>query len=257
MPLRGRSEMRRKLIAGNWKMNGSPAEARDLIGALLAKTRASDRVEVVVCPPYVSLPEARRLLEGSHIRLGAQDMSQHPKGAYTGDISAGLLLTVGVTHVILGHSERRQYHAETDSLVNAKVLAALNAGLTPIICVGELLAERESGRTETVIRTQVTGVLQGLDSGQLGRVVIAYEPVWAIGTGKVASPEQAREVHRLIRELVAAKDRVVAQQLPILYGGSVKADNARGLMAQPDIDGALVGGASLSEAEFVAIINAA
>ena len=238
-------------------MNGTVAETEALIGRLLSATSGKSRAETVVCPPFTSLAAAVKLLQGSHIALGAQDMSQHAKGAYTGEISAELLLTLGVRYVILGHSERRQYHFETDGLVNLKTKAALAAGLTPIVCVGETLEQREAGRTESVIREQVEGTLAGFGAAELLRIVIAYEPVWAIGTGRTATPEQAQEVHRFIRQLTARIDAAASQKLPILYGGSVKADNARGLLSQSDIDGALVGGASLKADEFVAIINAA
>ncbi len=249
--------MRRKIIAGNWKMNGTVAETEALITRLLAAKTGNSRAETVVCPPFTSLPAAAKLLTGSHIALGAQDMSQHAKGAYTGEISAELLLTLGVRFVILGHSERRQYHCETDGLVNLKTKAALAAGLTPIVCVGETLDQREHGHTESVIREQIQGSLSGFGANELLRIVIAYEPVWAIGTGRTATPDQAQEVHRFIRQLAARIDDAASKELPILYGGSVKADNARGLLGQLDIDGALVGGASLKADEFVEIINAA
>jgi len=249
--------MRRKIIAGNWKMNSTVVETEALISRLLAANTAKARAETVVCPPYTSLAAAAKLLKGSHIALGAQEMSQHAKGAYTGEISAELLLTLGVRYVILGHSERRQYHFETDGLVNLKTRAALAAGLTPIVCVGETLDQRENGHTESVIREQIQGTLSGFGAAELLRIVIAYEPVWAIGTGRTASPDQAQEVHRFIRQLTARIDNVASLELPILYGGSVKADNARGLLSRQDIDGALVGGASLKADEFVEIINAA
>lgn len=249
--------MRRKIIAGNWKMNGTVAETESLISKLIPLIKEKAQAEVVVCPPFTSLQAASKLLQGSQMALGAQNMSEHPKGAYTGEISAELLLTLGVRFVILGHSERRQYHFETDGLVNLKTKAALAAGLTPIVCVGETLEQREAGHTESVIREQVQGSLAGFGANELLRIVVAYEPVWAIGTGRTATPEQAEEVHRFIRQLTDRIDRTASDQLPILYGGSVKADNAHGLLGQPDIDGALVGGASLKADEFVAIINAA
>ncbi|PWB68972.1 triose-phosphate isomerase [candidate division GN15 bacterium] len=252
-----RFEMRRKIIAGNWKMNGTVGETEALIKQLLTATTGSGHAETVVCPPFTSLMIAAKLLKGSHIGLGAQDMSQHAKGAFTGEISAELLLTLGVRFVILGHSERRQYHFETDGLVNLKTRAALAAGLTPIVCVGETLEQRENGHTESVIREQIQGTMSGFGADELRRIVIAYEPVWAIGTGRTATPDQAQEVHRSIRQLLARIDDAASRELPILYGGSVKADNARGLLSQPDIDGALVGGASLKADEFVQIINAA
>ncbi len=248
---------RNKIIAGNWKMNGTVAETRALLTDLLRGDRPDDSVEVVVCPPFTSLPEAADMLMDSYIRLGAQDMSEHARGAHTGEIAAEMLLTLGVTHVILGHSERRQYHAESDRLVNTKAGVALNAGLTPIICVGELLEQREAGETETIVGKQIDGVLDGFDKEMLLGSVIAYEPVWAIGTGKTATPEQAQEMHAFIRHRVASIDAHAASVLPILYGGSVKPDNAEGLLSKPDIDGALVGGASLKAKDFQAIIDAA
>ena len=247
--------MRQRIVAGNWKMNGTLDETEALIKDLLARKHTGVGVEVVVCPPFSSLERAGRLLHGTPIALGAQDMSQHEAGAYTGEVSARMLLTLGVRYVILGHSERRQYHAETDELVNAKARRALQAGLTPVICVGETLIQRDSGQTEEVIRRQVAGTLNGLSADQLERAVIAYEPVWAIGTGKTATPAQAQEVHRLVRSLVAAIDHEAAARMRILYGGSVKASNAKELLEQPDIDGALVGGASLKADEFCGIIN--
>jgi triosephosphate isomerase (TIM) len=248
--------MRQKVIAGNWKMNGTIAETEALVSALLKGTTKSDRTTVVICPPYTALYRAAQLLKGSHILLGGQEMTDQPKGAFTGDISAELLLTVGAGYVILGHSERRQYHAETDQKVNAKAKVALVAGITPIICVGETLAEREGNRTEAVIGSQIDGTLAGFSAEMIVKSVIAYEPVWAIGTGRTATPEMAQDVHRFIRERISRIDRGAAEIVPILYGGSVKADNAEGLLNRPDIDGALVGGASLKADEFIAIINA-
>ncbi len=248
--------MRQQIIAGNWKMNGTRSETEVLIQGLLAGEYRNDRVTVVICPPFTSLETASRLLSGSHIVLGAQNMSEHTKGAYTGEISAEMLLTLGVTHVILGHSERRQYNAETDSLINAKARLALDSGLTPIICVGEMLDERERGETEAVVGRQVDGSLSAFSADDLKKSVIAYEPIWAIGTGKTATPEMAQEVHQFIRQMLAGYGKETADTVPILYGGSVKPGNASGLLKQPDIDGALVGGASLKADDFVAIINA-
>ena len=248
--------MRQKIIAGNWKLNGTIAETEALIKELLAGDFNTERATVVVCPPFTSLYVAAKLLKASPIALGAQDMSRHQSGAYTGEVAADMLLTVGVSYVILGHSERRQYHAEDDRLVNAKAKAALSAGLTPIICVGETLEQREAGQTEQVVGQQVDGTLAGLSADLIAKSVLAYEPVWAIGTGKTATPEMAQAVHKFIRQKVAEVDAAAAETLPILYGGSVKPENARSLLAQPDIDGALVGGASLKAADFVAIINA-
>lgn len=248
--------MRQQIVAGNWKMNGTIPETEHLISALLSGDSNNKRATVVVCPPYTSLSSAARIVVDSHISLGAQDMSEHQAGAYTGEISAEMLLTVGVTFVILGHSERRQYHAESDDLVNRKARVALAAGLTPIICVGETLDEREAGRTEAVVAAQVNGCLAGMSADDLNKIVIAYEPVWAIGTGRTATPEQAQAVHALIRGIVREMDTRAAERLPILYGGSVKPTNAKELMVQPDIDGSLVGGASLNADDFISIINA-
>jgi triosephosphate isomerase len=247
--------MRKVIIAGNWKMNGTIPQTQKLISELLAGKSNNPKVTTVVCPPFVSLQTAANLLKGSHIALGAQDMSEHDSGAYTADISAEMLLTAGCSFVILGHSERRQYHAESDSLVNAKARKALAQGLTPIICVGETLQEREAGRTETVVGTQIDGVLKGFTADELKKIVVAYEPVWAIGTGRTATPEMAEAVHHFIRTRLSALDRDVAETIPILYGGSVKSDNAAGLLSQANIDGALVGGASLKAGEFIGIIN--
>jgi triosephosphate isomerase len=249
--------MRRKVIAGNWKMNGTLGETEQLIRALLAGDSKSDRALVVVCPPFTALQTASKLLAGSHIAVGGQDMSCHDKGAFTGEISSAMLLTAGATFVILGHSERRQYHAETDQLINAKAGQALAAGLTPIICVGETLDEREGGRTEAVVGKQLDGTLAGFTADALKKMIIAYEPVWAIGTGRTATPEMAEAVHCFVRNKLVALDRSAAETVPILYGGSVNAKNAAGLLSQPNIDGALVGGASLKADEFIAIIKAA
>ncbi|MCM2273131.1 MAG: triose-phosphate isomerase [candidate division Zixibacteria bacterium] len=249
--------MRQKIVAGNWKMHCTVAETEALLKGLLEGKSQNDRATVVVCPPFTSLEAACNLLKGSHIRVGGQDMSEHPKGAFTGEVSAEMLLTLGVSFVILGHSERRQYHAESDNLINRKAKAALSAGLTPIICIGETLTEREAGQTEQVVGTQIDGVLAGFGAVELGKLVLAYEPVWAIGTGRTATPAMAQAVHRFIRERVSGINQDAAAKLPILYGGSVKADNARGLFEQPDIDGGLVGGASLKADEFIGIINAA
>ncbi|MBD3333869.1 triose-phosphate isomerase [candidate division GN15 bacterium] len=249
--------MRKTIIAGNWKMNKTATEAEALLRGLLDGDSRTDKAQLLVCPPYTALETAGKLLKGSHIALGAQDISEHEEGAYTGDISAQMILTLGATYVILGHSERRQYHAETDQLVNAKVKTALNAGLTPIICVGETLEQRENNETESVVAAQVKGTLADLASDQLKNVVIAYEPVWAIGTGKTATPEQAQQMHQFIREKVAEKDTEAADLLPILYGGSMKPKNAADLLGQKDIDGGLIGGASLDADNFIGILKAA
>jgi len=248
--------MRKNIIAGNWKMNGTIDEAEALIKGLLAGDSDNSKATVVVCPPYTALHACHKLLDGSHIALGAQDVSVHEKGAFTSEVSASMLLTVGVTFVILGHSEKRQYHGESDQLVNEKAKLALARGLTPIICVGETLDQREAGQMEQVIGTQVDGTLAGFSADLIKKSVIAYEPVWAIGTGKTATPDMAQEVHKFIRDRVSQIDREAADSLPILYGGSAKPENAQGLLKQPDIDGALVGGAALKADDFIAIINA-
>lgn len=248
--------MRRQVVAGNWKLNGTLPETESLLTDLLKESAPGGNTTVVVCPPFPSLETAARLLDGRHIELGAQDMSAHEKGAYTGEVSAAMLLTVGAGWVILGHSERRQYHAESDQLVNRKAIAALTAGLTPIICVGETIEQREAGRTEDVVGMQTDGCLAGFGPDDLRKIVIAYEPVWAIGTGKTATPEMAEAVHAFIRDKLAERDSLSSDIVPILYGGSVKPGNAADLMAQPNIDGSLVGGASLKADDFIAIINA-
>ncbi len=245
--------MRQPIIAGNWKMNGLLKEAKDLAGGIRGKLEGLQGPEVVLCPPYLAIPEVRRILDGSPIRLGAQDVYPKAKGAYTGEVSPAMLLDAGCTHVVIGHSERREM-GETDRMVNDKVRAALEAGLTPVMCVGERLEEREKGVTFQVVERHVTEGLSGLAPAQVARVVIAYEPVWAIGTGKTATPAQAQEVHAFIRKLVARlADAGTAAGLRILYGGSVKPDNVKDLMAQEDLDGALVGGASLEVDSFVKI----
>lgn len=249
------ANQRLKIIAGNWKLNGTIPQTERLLGELLAGLSVGKRATVVVCPPYPSLSVADKLLQGSQIALGAQDMSAHERGAYTGEVSGEMLLTVGVQFVILGHSERRQYHAETNALVSAKAKLALRLGLVPIICIGETLTEREAGRTQTILATQVAQSLAGLSADELGRAVVAYEPVWAIGTGKTASPEMAEEAQAFVRSEMKKIDSVAAERTPILYGGSVKADNAAELLRQPNIDGALVGGASLVAKDFLTIVH--
>jgi len=251
--------MRRKLVAGNWKMNKDIHETADLLRTLTDRLKEfRGEVDIVVCPPFTSLVVAQSLVQNTAIKLGAQNMSQFNDGAYTGEISAKMLLAGGCSYVILGHSERRQYFHETDELINSKAQKALEAGLIPIICVGETLGEREGGITDKVITTQIKGVLRGLSSEQLRKIVIAYEPVWAIGTGKNATPEQANEVHRLIRKLLSQLySWPQAEQIVILYGGSVNPQNAGALFHQPDIDGGLIGGASLKAESFIPIIQAA
>jgi triosephosphate isomerase len=243
-------------MAGNWKMHKTVAEAVDLVKKLRdAASGTADR-EVLVCPPFTALAVVREALQGSAVQLGGQNMNDNLQGAFTGEVSAPMLKDVGCTHVILGHSERRQYYRETDALVNKKCKLALEQGLTPIVCVGELLQEREDGKTFTVIEKQVKESLGGLAPVDANRVVVAYEPVWAIGTGKTATPAQAQEVHAFIRGLVTRLyGEPVGNAVRILYGGSVKADNVDTLMAQADIDGALVGGASLKVEEFSRIVR--
>lgn len=250
--------MRRKIVAGNWKLHGSRAFAADLVGAIAAGTK--DRAglpEVVVLPP---LPYLGGLIDGfpdSGIAFGAQDVSANEKGAYTGEVSAAMLVDIGARYGLVGHSERRQYHAETDALVARKFQAARHAGLVPILCVGESLHEREAGQTEYRIETQLSAVFELCGPQALQGAVVAYEPVWAIGTGKTATPAQAQAVHAFIRGEVAARDATIAGSLSILYGGSCKPDNAAELFAQPDVDGGLIGGASLVAADFLAIVAAA
>lgn len=249
---------RRALIAGNWKMNLTRAEAVSLAKEVAEKAAAYDKVDLAVCPPSVYLDAVAAVVRGTKLALGAQNMYHEPAGAFTGEISAAMLVDLGCTYVILGHSERRHILRESDDDVNKKTLAALAAGLVPIVCVGELLAERELGQTSAVIRRQVEGSLAGLSAEQMRRVVIAYEPVWAIGTGKVATPQQAEEVHLELRKLLRSRYNAdVAEAVRIQYGGSVKPSNAAELLSQPDVDGALVGGASLKAADFLGIVAGA
>ncbi|MGK2952812.1 MAG: triose-phosphate isomerase [Thiobacillus sp.] len=246
--------MRKKLVAGNWKMHGSLAENAALLAAIKP---ALAGIEAVVCVPFPYLAQAQAELAGSSIAWGAQNVSEQSKGAFTGEVSTAMLLDFGCKYVIVGHSERRSLYGETDQLVASKYMAAQAAGLTPILCVGELLEERESGVTEAVVARQLDAVISAAGVASLANAVVAYEPVWAIGTGKTASPEQAQAVHAFIRGKIAALDASVADQLIIQYGGSVKAANASELMVQPDIDGGLIGGASLVADEFIAICRAA
>jgi len=250
--------MRRIFIAGNWKMNTDRASAVALAEEVAKLSADVGGVDMAVCPPSVYLDAVGQALSGSKVGLGAQNMYHEPKGAFTGELSAAMLKDVGCRYAILGHSERRHILGETDEMINKKVLAALEAGLTPILCVGELLEEREAGRTGEVIRTQFEGSAAGLDEKQMAATVIAYEPVWAIGTGKVATPDQAEEVHADLRKLIANRyTDQVAESVVIQYGGSVKPDNAADLLGQPNIDGALVGGASLKADSFLGIVAGA
>jgi triosephosphate isomerase len=247
--------MRRLLVAGNWKMNASKVMLNELLAGITAN--APQQTDVVVFPPAPYLMAAADKLQSSSVKFGGQNLNASDSGAYTGEVSAGMLVDCGCDAVLVGHSERRTLYAETDADVLAKTEAALVAGLTPYVCIGETLAEREANKTEAVIEQQINSVLNGLSVQQLAKCVFAYEPVWAIGTGKTASPEQAQQVHAFIRSLIAAKDEELALNSHLLYGGSVKASNAKELFAQQDIDGGLVGGASLQAEEFLGICNPA
>lgn len=248
--------MRRPIIAGNWKMNKTTAESVSLVDELKALLKDKKDVEVVVCPPYTALFKSAQALQGSNIKLGAQDMHWEPSGAYTGEISSPMLKDIGCQYVIIGHSERRQYFGETNESVNKKVKAALKAGITPIMCVGEKLEEREKGLTEKIIEGHLRGGFDGLSKEDAAKIVVAYEPVWAIGTGKTATPAQAQEVHSFIRNwLKNSFGDDVASKIIIQYGGSVTPDNIEGLMKENDVDGALVGGASLKADSFSKIVK--
>jgi triosephosphate isomerase (TIM) len=247
---------RKLIIAGNWKMNKTVAEALTLVRDLKIELANITAVDIVVCPPFTALSEVAKAIRGSNIRLGAQDMSEHNSGAYTGEIAAAMLKEFAVRYVIIGHSERRQYHKESDELISRKARAAHAAAFQPIVCVGETLAEREAGQMEKVLESQVRGSLTGLSKEQMTETIIAYEPVWAIGTGKTATTAEAQEVHRFIRGLLGKlHDEPTARRVRIQYGGSVKPSNARELMSQPDVDGALVGGASLEPQSFAEIVK--
>jgi len=250
--------IRKKLIAGNWKMNKTAADGAALTTDILAAIGRETSVDVVLCPPFTALESVGRALEGQSLKLGAQNMHPEKNGAFTGEISAEMLRGLFVTYVILGHSERRTYFGDTDAFVNKKTLAALANQLKPILCVGETLAEREGGSTLAVVKKQLEGGLVGVTAEQLTSVVIAYEPVWAIGTGKVATTAQAQEVHAYIRELLTTLyGAPLAQKIRILYGGSMKPSNAPELLAQKDIDGGLIGGAALEAKSFVELVKAA
>jgi triosephosphate isomerase (TIM) len=249
--------MRRSIVAGNWKMHGSRAENARLVEELLAAAPAAAPADCVVCPPLVYLQEVGRQLRDSLFRLGAQDVCADPQGAFTGEVSAAMLKDVGCEYVIVGHSERRLLYRESDQLVARKFAAAHAKGLIPILCVGEQLADREAGRTREIVTRQLDVVLELTGAGPLERAVIAYEPVWAIGTGRNATPDQAQEVHAFIRARIAARDAKIAAATRILYGGSVKAGNAAELFNMPDVDGGLIGGASLKADEFLTILAAA
>jgi triosephosphate isomerase len=246
------------LIAGNWKMHGSLADSRKLVEALRNGIATDAPATMLLCPPYVYIPAVYDWVRGSPIALGAQDIADKPgTGAYTGEVSGQMLRDIGCSHVIVGHSERRALYGETDAVVATKFKAAQASSLTPILCVGETLEQREAGQTRAVISAQVAAIMDSAGVHAFAKAVIAYEPVWAIGTGRTASPEQAQEVHAFIRGLITARDATIAAGLSILYGGSVKGANARSLFAMADVDGGLVGGASLVAAEFLEIFRAA
>jgi triosephosphate isomerase len=249
--------MRKPLLAGNWKMYKTPADTKAFFEKFVPLVAASAHAEVAICPPFVAIAAAVEATAGSRVGIGAQDCYwTNKEGAFTGEVSPAMIKAAGCEWVIIGHSERRQFFGETDESVCKKTVAALEAGLRPMVCVGELLEERESGRTNEVLKTQFDGGIAPLTADQFAQIVIAYEPVWAIGTGKVATPEIAEDAHKAIRSLVEAKfGKDAADAVRILYGGSVKPDNVKGLMAQPDIDGALVGGASLKAEDFAGIVN--
>ena len=248
--------MRKKLIAANWKMFKTPEQTQAFFREFLPLVAGHDRDEIAVCPPCIDLPAAVEAAKGSNIGVGGQNLFWEKEGAFTGECSCGMLLAVGCTHVIIGHSERRQYFGETDDTVNLKLKVALEAGLTPIVCVGEVLEEREAGLTDDVLRRQCLRAFHAISGKKAAKLVVAYEPVWAIGTGKTATPQMASDAHALIRDEAAkAFGQEFANNLRILYGGSVKPDNAKALMSEEQIDGALVGGASLDPKSFAAIVK--
>ena len=247
---------RTPVMAGNWKMYKSVAQTVEFFEKFRPLVESADHCEIVIAPPYPALAAAAEMARGTRIRVGAQNLHWEREGAFTGEVSGPMLAAAGCTHVIIGHSERRQYFGETDQTVNRRLLAALAARLVPIVCVGERLEEREAGQTERVLIDQLEGGLEGLTAEQFSGILIAYEPVWAIGTGRTATPEIAADAHRVIRERAARRfGPLPAEYLRILYGGSVKPDNIKGLMARPEIDGALVGGASLDPASMASIVN--
>ncbi len=245
--------MRQPLVAGNWKMHGSRVENANLVSALLDLLQPGKNAEILVCPPFPYLMETGRLLKDSGVALGAQSVCAEAQGAFTGEVSAAMLKDVGCSHVLVGHSERRQLFGENDTLVARKFVAAQSQGLVPVLCVGETLEEREADQTTAVVARQLEAVLAVSGVQSLARAVIAYEPIWAIGTGRTATPDQAQAVHAMIRAMVADRDDTIGGSVRLLYGGSVKASNARELFAMPDIDGGLVGGASLKADEFARI----
>jgi triosephosphate isomerase len=247
--------MRRKLVAGNWKMHTTRASAAELVGAIVAAKIV--HADVAVFPPYVYLGELIEAHRGTPLAFGAQDVSEHAQGAYTGEVAAAMLRDIGATHTLVGHSERRQYHAESNERVAAKFAQAQAVGLVPVLCVGETLEQRDAGATESIIAAQLDAVIERSGIAALATAVLAYEPVWAIGTGRTATPDQAQAVHAFIRGKLAASDATIASSLRILYGGSVKPANAAELFGQADVDGGLIGGASLVAGDFLAICAAA
>jgi len=248
--------MRKKLIAANWKMYKTPEQTTEFFREFLPAVADHTRDEIVVCPPFVDLHAAVEAARGSNVSVGAQNVHWEKEGAFTGEVSVGMLTAVGVTHVIIGHSERRQYFNETDDTVNRKLKTSLESGFTPIVCIGEVLEEREAGLTEDVLRRQCTRAFHGISARKAAKLVIAYEPVWAIGTGKTATPQMASDAHQVIRhEAEKAFGKEFAESLRILYGGSCKPDNASAMMGEVEIDGALVGGASLEPSSFVRIVK--
>ena len=248
---------RKIIVAGNWKMNKNAAEGRALVEALKNGIAGLEAAEIVVCPPFTTIGSVVEAAEGSPIGVGAQNIHWEASGAFTGEISADMLKTSGVQYVIIGHSERRQYFGETDETVNKRLIAALTAGFTPIVCVGELLEERENGKTEAVLAQQIRVGFAGISAEDAAKIVVAYEPVWAIGTGKTATPDMAQQAHAFIRSELRALFGDAADAMRIQYGGSMKASNARELVAQPDIDGGLIGGAALKADDFIALIREA
>lgn len=249
--------MRRPIVAGNWKMNGSRDSAAELIENILAGINGIEDTEVVICPPFILIPDVVQRLTGTAIKWGGQNLAVHHSGAFTGEVAADMLKDYGCDYCIVGHSERRALYGETDEIVAKKFVMAQKSGLTPILCIGETLSQRENGETEAVLERQLESVLNHCGIESFASAVLAYEPVWAIGTGKTASPEQAQEVHGFVRDKLSTRDKKIAQGLRIQYGGSVKADNAKTLFSQDDVDGGLIGGASLDAKDFLAICRAA
>ena len=250
--------MRRKVIAGNWKMNNDISESQKLVSGILSGLGNDNHCDVILCPPFTSLSEVKSLIKNTQIKLGAQNMFYEESGAFTGEVSASMLISVGCEYVILGHSERRTIFGETDEIINKKIKKAIQSGLKVIFCIGESLTQRENGTTNEIVKSQIFKGLNGITSEEMKFVIIAYEPIWAIGTGKTAAPAQAQEVHAFIRNLISELySEKIADELVIQYGGSVKADNAGELLSQRDIDGALVGGACLKADSFLSIIAAA